>query len=262
MDSNCSVHNEWRPMLNHHIVHEDGLGHQIWPLSLYCVWYNNGPPKIVFNYMGCRTRAHSSGHFILNNSQAHILRCGPKKTLNPRHFAPHHKMWTCLKSEMSNVFRLILCQLHSECTGFRSSFRVETKFQVDAQFRDTTNHMAVINILKGRDKLKFGFNSEGWSKSRELWVQPTENQSYTSPCTYFDPQCTGLFTLSFTSWCELADYKSEMSIHLLHGDLTHFICTELVRLKEVVVNYNTSHTPHNPDNIYYTEQTRDQSQHT
>ena len=34
-------------------------------------------------------------------------------------------------------------------------------FQFDMPFRDVTNPIAVINILKGRVKLKFGFNTEG-----------------------------------------------------------------------------------------------------
>ena len=39
-------------------------------------------------------RSFLSGHFTLNDSQAHILRCRPKKPLNPSFLAPHHKMWT------------------------------------------------------------------------------------------------------------------------------------------------------------------------
>ena len=39
--------------------------------------------------------------------------------------------------------------------------------------------MAVTNILRGRDKFEFGFNTEGWSDSREFWVQLTENQTDT-----------------------------------------------------------------------------------
>ena len=67
----------------------------------------------------------------------------------------------CLYFKPVDHIDAILCLSLCIFTGNRSSFGVETKFQFDAPFRDTTNPIAVINILKGRDKLRFGCNTEG-----------------------------------------------------------------------------------------------------
>ena len=84
----------------------------------------------------------------------------------------NYSTWTS-----SCLLRLILCQLQSEFTGIRSSFRVEAKFRFVAPFKYVDHCRRICCIPERRIKLEFGFNTKRWSNSREFWVQLTENQS-------------------------------------------------------------------------------------